>query len=131
MAKLTGLASEWLRFLQRNPGARIDELKMLPVGLLAIKLIRLVAHGIAESAFQSMAVIVQHFLEWPFVNHCLVALEAFALLALERFNRQRTKFDPVDGLPRLRVALQDARAIKAGVQKSADEILFRQCARDA
>ena len=78
-----------------------------------------------------MAVVVEHLLERPLVNHGLPALEARALLALERLDRHRAKLNALHRPPRFRVALQNPHSVKARVGERAHEPALRQCAADA
>src|SRR5882672_4199432 len=89
MAQLAGLTGERFGFAQQNLRSRLDELEAFIVRRFLVELKGLVAHGVALAAFQTMAVVVEHFLERSFVDDGLVALEAIALLAFERFDRQR------------------------------------------
>ena len=78
-----------------------------------------------------MAVVIEHFFERPFVDDRLFALEAFALLALERLDGDGAELDAFDRLPRLLVALEETDAVETRVFKRLEESVFGERAADA
>ncbi len=82
---------------------------------LAVEIVSLVADRVTPAAFHPVVIVIQHFLERPFVNDRLVALETWPLFSLERFDRHGAELDSFHGLPRFLVALQDLDAVKPGV----------------
>src|SRR5438552_3983435 len=93
---------ERLRLIQWNIDNGIDEVEEIAIRRFVVEIVGLIANGVTLAALHSMIVVVEHFLEWPAINRGLVALKTFALLSFERLDRDRTKFDPLDGAPRLR-----------------------------
>jgi len=90
---------ERLCLVERNIDNRIDEFEELSIRRFLVEIVSLVADRVACSASHPMVVVIEHFLEWPAVNHCLIAFETFALFSFERLNRDGTKFDPLHGPP--------------------------------
>src|SRR2546423_1257308 len=115
---------------QRKLDNWFDELEGFVVGRFPIKIIGLVANGVALAAFHSVVVVVENLLEWPAINHRLIALETFPLFSFERFDGYRAKFNSLHRSPRFRVAFSNANAIKPGGLERRHETLFRECAGD-
>src|SRR5437667_9355552 len=118
---------ERLCFSDRYIDNRLDEFEKLRIRRLLVKIIGLVAHGVALTALHPMIVVVENFLERPTINHRLIALEACALFAFERFDGDRTKFDTLHGSPRLRIAFEYLDSVKPSVFKSGEKTFFSQC----
>src|SRR5262249_50760229 len=110
---------------------RINEIEIIAVWRLLEKLIRLVTHRVALSAFHPVPVIVQHRLERPLVNHRLLALETRALLALEGPHRYRPKLNALHRAPRIRVALQNFNPVETRALECLQKARLRQCPRNA
>jgi len=73
-----------------------------------------------------VVVVIEHFLEWAFVDDGLVAFDARPLFSFECFDRYRTKLDAFDCLPGLLVALENLDAIEAGGGERGHESFLRQ-----
>src|SRR5207249_10253533 len=56
----------------------------------------------------------------------LVSLETFALFSFECFDGDRTKFDPSNGPPWIRIALENLDSVETRVLKCCEELAFRQ-----
>src|SRR5262245_50436794 len=104
MPQAHSLAFKGWRGLQGHLLARIDKLERVLIWGFLQELIRLVANRIALAPLEPMSIVIQHFLERPLVDHCLLPLEARTLLALERLDRNRPELDAPDGAPRRLVA---------------------------
>src|ERR1041385_1118645 len=122
---------ERLRFVQRHFVQRLDKFEELPIWRFSIKIVSLVANSITPTALHPMVIVVEHFLERPFVNHRLVSLHARPLFSLERFDRDRAKLDSFDGLPRLLIALENLHAIESRRGECREKPFLRQRPRDA
>src|SRR5439155_20258700 len=107
MAQRSPRTIKLLGFGQRYIDNRIDEFEELAIGRFPVEIVSLIANRVAPAAFHSVIVVVEYFVEWPAINHGLVALETFALFSFERFDRDRAKLDPLHRTPRLRVSFQD------------------------
>src|SRR5688572_5702797 len=101
MAQCWPGAIERLRLLDWHLVPRIQKFEEVAVGGFAEQPVSLVAHGVALAAFDAVVVIVEHFLERPLVNNGLVTLEARPLPAFKSFDGDGSKFDSLDGAPRL------------------------------
>src|SRR5207253_11355130 len=62
-------------------------------------LFRSVANSVAHPALQSVVVIIEHFFEWTFVDHSLIALNTWSLFSLESLDRDGTELDSFHSLP--------------------------------
>ena len=131
MAQCRARTIEGLRLRQRYIDNRIDELEELAIRRLLVKIVGLVANRVTPTALHPMIVVVEHFLERAAINHGLIALETFALFALERLDRDGTKLDSLHGPPRLRVAFQDLDSVKPGVLESCEKTFFGERAGNA
>src|SRR5712691_10382779 len=101
MAQRSAGTIKRLRFSQWKIDNRVDELEEFLVGRFLIKIVGLVAYGVALAALHPVIVVIEHFLKRAAVNHRLIALETFALFSFEGFDRDRAKFDSLDGAPRI------------------------------
>ena len=99
MPQCRARAIERLGLFERYIDNRINKIEELPIRRLFVEIVSLVADGITLAAFHPVIVVVEHFLERPAINHSLIALETFALLALERLNRHGAKLDPLHSAP--------------------------------
>src|SRR5262245_6015307 len=113
MPQRSARAIERLCLAQRNIDNRMDKLEELSIRRFFVKVVGLVTDRVALTALHSVIVIIQHFLEGAAINHGLVALVTFPLFAFERFHRYRPKLDPLNGPPRIAVALEDLNSVKA------------------
>src|SRR5438105_84435 len=119
-------AIERLGFLYRDRRERMDELEGAGIRRLAIDVISLVADGIAPAAFHPVIVVIQDFLEGTFVDHCLVALDAWSLLSLEGFNGHRAKLDSFHRLPRWFIAFQNLDTVESRRRKCGEKSFLGQ-----
>src|SRR5438552_6703047 len=86
MSQRSPRAIERLRVVDWNGRERLDEFEEGRVRRFPIDVVGLITNGIALAAFHSMIVIIENFPERPLVNHCLVPLDAWALLPFEGFD---------------------------------------------
>src|SRR5436190_11103712 len=124
MSQTSARAVEWLRVGQRYIDQRIDEFEKLTIRRFLVKIVGLVANGVAFAALRPVIVVIEHFFERPAINHGLIPLETIALFSFERLNRDRTKFDSLHCAPRLRSAFQDLDSIKAGILERGEKGVF-------
>ena len=69
MANANAAAIKRLRLFQRNFLPRINKQEVLRVRVSSQELISLITNGIPSPSFHSLAVIIEHFFEWPAINH--------------------------------------------------------------
>src|SRR5947208_14974745 len=75
---------------QGNIDDRIDKLEEIAIGRFLVEIVNVIADRIPPAALHAVIVIVQHFLEWTAIDHCLIALETFPLIYIERLDRYLT-----------------------------------------
>src|SRR6266480_5475428 len=103
---------EWFGLIERYLDDRIDELKEGAIGDFLVKIISLITNSVALAALHPMAVVIEHFLEWPAINHCLITLKTFALFSFECLDSDGTEFDSLHGTQRLGIALENLNPVE-------------------
>ena len=85
MPQLSARIIERLRCFERNVDNRIDKFERVAIQRFFVKIIGFIANGVAFAAFHSIIVTIEHLLEWPAIDHRLVARKtrAAAVVALD------------------------------------------------
>src|SRR5439155_25739963 len=73
-----------------------------------------------------MIVVVEHFLEGPAINYCLVPLKTFALFSLKRLDSDGAKLDSLHGAPGVGIPLQNLNSVEPGVLERSQKSFFGQ-----
>src|SRR6266700_425893 len=81
-----GRTIEWLCLGRRCTDDWLNEYEGRAVGRLFVKIVSLVANGVALAALQPMIVVIENFSERTAINHRLITLETFTLFSFERFD---------------------------------------------
>src|SRR6266487_1849179 len=73
-------------FGQRYVDDWLDEFEELRIRRLLVKIVSLVANGVALATLHPMIVVIENFSEWTAINHRLITLQTFTLFSFERFD---------------------------------------------